>query len=393
MTLEQLKEKKVVIFSHYATTGACEELRDWLIEIRVWEVVYIAFPFGSNLRRPINIEKFRNGARICQSHSLFRFNLPEPFAYAKDFLYALYYAVRWGQGADILIAGDNLLATAGILTRWLIKVRHVIYYMIDYTPIRYANRMLNACYYNIDRFAASHADEVWPLTEQIISGRFAAGRLDKQRVRWHVAPYGCHPVPNAETRAFDRRRVVYMGDVVRSKGADLFVPFARELSQLIPEIRFTIIGGGRDLTSVQEEVQNAGLGDTVEIKGFVPSIKEVIEILAQCALAIAPYDPRDPNNFTFYSDPGKIKVYLGCGLPIVLTDVPPIARTLAHEGAGHIAPYDPAALASEVAALMESPDYASNRMRAAALGRRFEWSRVFKEAFASLDDKDGDSPI
>lgn len=385
MTAAQLRDAKVVILSHYATTGACEELRDWLVGLRAREVVYVAFPFGRNPDTSVRVERYLCGVQQAERRSLFRLRLPEPLAYAKDFAYAVLYALRVGRGADALVAGDNLLALAAVCARRVAGIRRVVYYMIDYTPVRYAQRLLNGLYYVVDRLAATRADAVWPLTEAIIRGRFDAGRLDARRVRWRVVPYGSHPVPDAATRAFDRRRVVYMGDVVRNKGAELFVPFARELVRRVPGARLTVIGGGRDLAAVRAEVAAAGLGATVELMGFVPSIGEVVDALAQGAVAIAPYDPRDANNFTFYSDPGKIKVYLGCGLPIVLTDVPPIAKMLAREGAGRLAPYDPAALAAEVAALLESPDYAACRARAAALGQRYEWPRVFEEAFASLD--------
>ncbi len=43
MTPGQLADKKIVIFSHYATTGACEELRDWLRGLKIRELVYVAF--------------------------------------------------------------------------------------------------------------------------------------------------------------------------------------------------------------------------------------------------------------------------------------------------------------------------------------------------------------
>jgi len=390
VTLAELNNAKVVIYSHYATTGACEELRDWLVGLGIREVVYVAFPFGRNPDAFLRVERFLRGQPQTPVHSLFRVRLPEPLAYAKDFFYAVLYALRFGRGADVLVAGDNLLALAATCARLAARIRRVAFYMIDYTPVRYAQRLLNSLYYFVDRLAATRADVVWPLTEQIIRGRFDSGRLDAAHVRWRVVPYGSHPVPDAAKRTFDRSLVVYMGDVVRNKGAELFVPFVRALRLLVPDARFTVIGGGRDLASVRSEVEAAGLGEVVELKGFVPSIAEVVETLAQGAVAIAPYDPFDANNFTFYSDPGKIKVYLGCGIPIVLTDVPPIAQTLVREGAGRIAAYDPAAFAAEVAALLASPEYLAARARAGALGQHYAWSRVFEKAFAALDS-DGEN--
>lgn len=381
MTPAELASKKIVIFSHYATTGACEELRDWLVASRVREVVYIAFPFGPNPDRFIRVERFRDGVPQPAVRSWFRLKLPEPLAYAKDFAYALWYAVRFARRADVLVTGDNLLAAAGVLTRWLTRARHVVYYMIDYTPVRYASRFMNAFYYAIDRFAATRAGAVWPLTPQIIQGRFDAGRLDERRVRWYTVPYGSHLVPSG---VHDRKRVVYMGDVVKNKGAELFVPMAQELVKRIPELRFTVIGGGRDVQALREEVCAAGLEERVEVCGFVKDINDVVERLKGAGVAIAPYFPGDANNFTFYSDPGKIKVYLGCGLPIVLTDVPPIAKVLEKENAGKIARYDATDFAQTVAALLTDDAYPQICENARRLGEQSAWPKVLSEAFSPL---------
>ncbi|MBM4162923.1 MAG: glycosyltransferase [Lentisphaerae bacterium] len=382
VTAEQIQKGKVVIFSHYATTGACEELRDWLVGMRVRELAYVAFPFGPNPDRFIRTDVYRDGRLFKTTRSLFRIRLPEPLAYAKDFLYAITYAMRVGCGADLLVAGDNLLSLAGCLASRIARIKRVAYYMIDYTPVRYANRLLNGLYYWVDRQAACRADVVWPLTEEMIQGRFNAGRLDRRRVRWYVVPYGCHAVSSA---SYDVRNVVYMGDIVQSKGADLFIPFANALRRMVPAFRFTIIGGGRDLAGLKAEAERAGLRDQVTFHGFLAAIGDVVALVARGGVAIAPYDPSDANSFTFYSDPGKVKVYLGCGLPVVLTDVPPIARVIAREGAGRIARYDATDLAETVASVMRSAEYSAIRARASAMGHEYEWRRIFENAFDQLN--------
>ena len=386
VTLEQIKNGKIVIFSHYATTGACEELRDWLRHIKAGDVVYVAFPFGQNPDRFIRVERYRNGELIEKCRSLFGMRLPEPLAYAKDFLYALCYAARFGRRAEVLVAGDNLLALAAVTSRCLSRVRRVVYYMIDYTPVRYANRMLNGLYYFVDRLAASCADAVWPLTEQMIRARFDAGRLDERRVRWYSVPYGSHPVEEDAAARFCPTNVVYMGDVVRNKGAELFVPLALELKRLVPACTFTVIGGGRDLAGLRDDVEKAGLTASFELCGFVAAMDDVVNRLVKGGVAIAPYYPFDVNSFTFYSDPGKVKVYLGCGLPIVLTNVPPIALTIEREGAGLIATYDAAEMAAKVASLMRSPEYSRYRDNARRLGWECAWDKVFLKAFERLDE-------
>ncbi len=385
MPPHKIADKKIVIFSHYATTGACEELCEWLKQEGIRELIYVAFPFGPCRDRFIRVESYRHGKRSHVRHSLFRLKLPEPFAYVKDMVYAFYYTLKFARQADVFVAGDNLLALAGIMAQKLARVKRTVYYMIDYTPTRYANRFLNALYYYVDRQAAYHANAVWPLTTEIMRGRFESGRLDERRVRWYTVPYGSHPVTPANARKFDPNNVVYMGDVVRNKGAELIVPMALELIRLIPDVRFTVIGGGKDLQSLRDEIKRAGLEGRFEVCGFVERMEDVLEKLSAGGVAIAPYYPFDKNSFTFFSDPGKVKVYLGCGLPIVLTDVPPIAKTIEHAGAGKIAEYQAADFAKKVASIVAAPDYLAFREQARLLGLNSAWDKVFTDAFDRLE--------
>jgi glycosyltransferase involved in cell wall biosynthesis len=176
-----------------------------------------------------------------------------------------------------------------------------------------------------------------------------------------------------------------MGDIVRNKGSELFVPLARELKRLIPDFRFTVIGGGKDLSALRDEVNKAGMDGHFEILGFIENIADVVVRLTGAGIAIAPYYPFDANSFTFFSDPGKVKVYLGCGLPVVLTDVPPIAKDIEKQGAGRIARYEPADFANGIASILGDEDYLQIRENARRLGGHYAWPKVFTEAFARLD--------
>jgi len=68
------------------------------------------------------------------------------------------------------------------------------------------------------------------------------------------------------------------------------------------------------------------LDNYFKIYGSINNHITIEKILMSCGIAIAPYSSIDKNNFSFYADPGKVKFYLGCGLPIVITDVPPITH-------------------------------------------------------------------
>jgi glycosyltransferase involved in cell wall biosynthesis len=106
--------------------------------------------------------------------------------------------------------------------------------------------------------------------------------------------------------------------------------------------------------------------------------------LADASVAVAPYQPRS-DNFTRYADPGKLKAYLAAGLPILLTDVPPNARSLAAEGGAEIVSYDALSLATAIErALGDGPAWGSRRAAALRHARSFDWPVVLGEALESV---------
>jgi glycosyltransferase involved in cell wall biosynthesis len=73
-------------------------------------------------------------------------------------------------------------------------------------------------------------------------------------------------------------------------------------------------------------------------------------------------------------------------LPIVLTDVPPVAKDIEKEGAGKIARYDAADFANAIASILWDANYLLIRENARRLGERYAWPKVFAEAFARIDE-------
>ena len=113
--------------------------------------------------------------------------------------------------------------------------------------------------------------------------------------------------------------------------------------------------------------------------------EDVEKILLKCSLAIAPYNPNDKNSFSFYADPGKVKVYLGCGLPIVITKVPEIYKTIVKEKAGVTANYGAKDFADKITDILGNiEEYRGNARK---LGLGYSWDSIFTNAFGSMKKK------
>jgi glycosyltransferase involved in cell wall biosynthesis len=107
-------------------------------------------------------------------------------------------------------------------------------------------------------------------------------------------------------------------------------------------------------------------------------------ILAEASVGVAPY-LTDVGSFTQFADPGKLKAYLGAGLPIVLTPVPPNAKELEESGAALLVESSPESVASGIQAVFSSAiEWQWRRDAALKLTRRYDWEIILGDALRSL---------
>src|SRR5260370_19427200 len=146
-------------------------------------------------------------------------------------------------------------------------------------------------------------------------------------------------------------------------------------------VKLLVVGDGPYRAALERQSAELGVADAVEFAGFIDDHHEIERRLAGSTLGLAPYVP-DPESFSRFADPGKIKTYLACGLPVILTNVPPIAPLLEERGAGRIVPYEAGALADAIVEYLTDRERLEQaRTAAIALGAEYAWDRVFAAAF------------
>jgi len=307
------------------------------------------------------------------------------FRYAREVAITVRWVACQGLPFDGFIAADSLLAVAGIWLRWRGRVGWVVLYTQDFVPRRFGNRLLNWLYHRIDRFAASRASLVWNVSAEIDAARRRRdGRAGAPSL---IVPIGVNfdrikRVPLSQAK---QTQLVFTGHLLEKQGLQLAIEAMPAILSRVPEATLLVIGDGPYRAELERLVQRLDLGGAVQFAGFTRDHEALERDVAQSALALAPYRP-DPLSFTRFADPTKIKTYLGCGVPIVLTDVPSIAATVMSAGAGMIVAYEAGALADGVIGyLIDSERLAAAREAAALLGSKFEWSRIFSEAMAETD--------
>ena len=366
--------RRIVLATHYYATGPAFDLESYL-QPKIDRLLFIAHPLfaggGPSYARTYETGRLaRTEEKPAPKH---------PARYLTDF----WRTVRWADGtSDLFIAGDPLLALAGLFVRRRGRVRRLVLYSIDYSPRRFANPLLNRVYHLIDRLAARHADIVWNVSPAIATAR--RERDGREAAPQIVVPLGTNfeRIPRSSAPP-STPRLAFLGHLLEKQGLQLAIETLASVRQHMPAVTLLVLGDGPYRASLQQLATDRGLAAAVEFAGFIDDHREVERRLAACTLGLAPYVP-DPESFTRFADPGKIKTYLACGLPVILTDVPPIARMLEQRGAGRIVAYEAKALAQAILDYLGDPPRLE-RARAAAieLGAEFSWERVFGDAFTA----------
>jgi glycosyltransferase involved in cell wall biosynthesis len=349
--------------------GPAQALRDFLVA-RGANVVTILHPLERDDGGRHLVTTYGDG-RLLRQRS-FRLPLSPPLSFAADSL------VPVGQPRiDVWFGFNPLAAWRGLVSRRLGRAKRVVLWSVDFTPDRFGTGAATRLYDRLDRYCCLHADA---RVELSAAARDARNARHGVAAPAEVVPMGAwlDRLPTTTADGYARRRAVFLGSLVPEKGVDLLID-----ALAATDVSADIVGGGTRERDVRDHVRRRGLEERVRVHGFVPDHRDVERILASASVAVAPYEPGA--RYTPFADPGKLKAYVGAGLPTVLTAVPPNADELAREAGAEIVPYDAAALAAAIERAVAAPETWRERREAAlAYSRRFDWNALLEEALPRL---------
>ena len=360
-------------------------LKNYLIKKRVNKLMFISHPllyFSDSYKNSSRYELYEKGflsSMITARH----FSLAMPILFMKDFLYTIWWSTRLKGKYDVFFGVDPLNVLAGIVLKKIGKVKKIVYYNIDYTPARFDNVFINKIYHLVDTFACYNVDINWIGTKRTELARIQNGLLKEKMAKTVIVPDGNNSksISKKKDRKIKMNRLVYLGSLDKKQGLDLVLEALPLILKKIPNIELVIMGKGDYEGSLKKKAKLFKL-NCVKFMGFIQSEDDVENILLESAVALAPYVP-DKNSFTYYSEAGKPKYYLGCGVPIVITDVPEIARDIQKYNAGEMIRYKKEDLANAVLKILNKKNYSTYKANAVKLGKTFDSNTIFSKALSS----------
>jgi glycosyltransferase involved in cell wall biosynthesis len=214
-----------------------------------------------------------------------------------------------------------------------------------------------------------------PVDRYIAISESTAAKLEAQGIPRHriaVVPCGFDPelLAGIDGETTGRRRIATVSRLVGYKRTDVVIRAFARLAATRPDLDLVVIGQGPEHERLAALAETLGVGDRVELRGFVA---EHAKVLSMVAGATAFVSASEIEGF------GIVLVEaMALGVPYVAADIPAFREvTSGGTGGALFHPGDDEDLARELAVLLDDP--AIHRERAVAGARhaaRYEWADI-----------------
>lgn len=380
---------RVLIVSHFlinplVNAASSTSIRNYLLD-KVRKVTQIELPFPNSKEKYSYILIFENGLRKV-FFRLLAIKNPEWLSYLIQSFAVVYLLLKYISKYNLCIACDNLSFMSVLIFRKLGLIRKLIYYSVDYVEERFPNKVLNRVYHLMDKIACKSSDVNWVVAKEQIIGRKDNGLSIDSHAAFKVVPIAFRN-KEINIKTIDQIQyynLAFIGGLRESTGIQFAISALPELIKKYPRIKIIIIGGGNYRKNLEELTKELGVSKNVEFLGMIASHKKVVKILTKCSIGLAPYAPVE-NSISFRSDPGKIRLYLACGLPVVTTKIATSGKILVDNKAGLISHYNETGLSKAISYLLSNKNrYLKYRNEAIRLSNKYDLDSILNLAFKQL---------
>jgi glycosyltransferase involved in cell wall biosynthesis len=222
---------------------------------------------------------------------------------------------------------------------------------------------------------------MWDLSPRMADAREEFLGIKKDSYRKHkVVPYGMwvDRIKRYSYEECEKNTLVFMGHLLEKQGVQLVLDAIPEIVKKIPNFKFKIIGTGSYEDTLREKVKELNIEKYVYFLGKIEKNEDLENEIAKSCVAIAPYIEK-LDTWTKYADPGKVKTYLACGVPVLLTDVPWNAKEIEKTGCGKIIEENVGSIVSSFLELHQGVINDKYRKQALSYISKCDYKNIFKE--------------
>ncbi|OQX86771.1 MAG: hypothetical protein B6D55_05265 [Candidatus Omnitrophica bacterium 4484_70.2] len=380
-----------IIYVNYSPYGNAGYILDYLKEFAE-NLIYVSFIFHP-VERESKAQIYHHG-KLNKQIKLPTILVPEKYVYyfapILSFIAALeliainiYVICRFRIKPQLFLAPNAFLVVIGIILRALKMVKRVTFWVWDYYPVPktgFYRKIFYKAYWVLDRWCTYKADFIWYLNKRLKEVRENLGVTDDGQ-KEYIVPLGMKPFVGHRWRSVGKNTLGFIGVLKKNQGLELLLNSLPELVSIIPDIKIEIIGSGPDEKYFRKMAERSSEGNRVTFYGFIDFVEEeerAGRIVVSWMAAVALYIPVK-ENLSAYADPSKVKFYLSCGVPVIITRVPLIAEEIHRRGAGIAIGYNTQELVSAVRGIFVEKD--KYREKAICFTYENDYRKIYDSAF------------
>jgi glycosyltransferase involved in cell wall biosynthesis len=364
--------------------GPPHDIRDFLLN-KVDRIDFIVHPFTfANFKQSFMLHYEKGEIKNIYLSS--KIKGPEWWQYFQHFFITILFILRNLPRYDICFALDDLSVLSVLIFKKLGLIKKLIYYSIDYTTRRFKNPILNRSYYWADEISCKSSDLNWVVAKHAIEARKENGLDIKKCSPFVEVPIGFHrkEIKIIPAERVDKFHLIFVGSLAEKQGLQIVIKSLPVLISIFPKIHLTIIGTGNYKNALKKLVEKYRLKKKVLFRGFIENHRKIEKLLAKAGIGLAPYKP-EPASITYYADPGKIKLYLGCGLPIITTNIPAISKIIKNKKAGEVIPYKEEKFVGAVQKIIQNKKtYKSYKKAAILLSENYDVEKILEKSINKI---------
>ena len=386
MLRDSIRSKSIIISTHEFASGFPQYMEEYLFQNKIKNLLYIHHPLHLDQKDGSGFRIYSNGSLIKEKKDIYKTKI-SVITFFLDFLSNIYWVLKTKKRWDLYVGSNNLNAFSGLFLKKLGLVSKCVFYTVDFIPNRFSRPLLNKVYLWIDGFCTKHCDETWILSPRVIEGRHEYLKLDKKYDKKQIlVPEGVW-LSRIKRKTFsdiNKTRAVFVGHLVERMGVQKVIEAIPQIVKKIPNFKLIIIGTGDYKDRLRKLAEDLRVTDKVVFTGYIGDHKNVEDLIASCAVGIACYK-KDDGSFTYYAEPSKTKVYLGAGIPVVMTDMFYNAYDIEKAGAGKVVEYDEKSIAKAIISVLSNANKLENyRNEALEFIKDYDWVKIFEKNLSRI---------
>lgn len=342
------KGNSILIIGQHLTSRT-EAIRDFLLP-RINRLAVIALSSAFINKNENHIFLYERG--VLKKHLVFYHRLFKKTKSYKLLVLSTFILYCWdifraliilGMRFDLFIGISHFPGLTGILLKFVGFCHKNIYYAIDYYAYPVKNNKFEIGLLKtekiFDKLAVSYSDEVWDLSPKISEARleFSGIRKESYDYKSKIAPLGYSKnfFRNKSIKEIDRFALVFVGVIIEGQGLELILEALPTMVKAIPGIHVKVVGTGPFLTIFKSMVVEKNMENLFRFYGFVEDESELLDIVSSSAIGISCWDYSVKTSFnSYFSDPGKTKLYSVCGLPVIVSKDTAYSKIVENNKAG-----------------------------------------------------------